>query len=386
MPTRRGFLRIAGSSAVILAAGSGTFALTRTPAHALAPWAMAGDTGLYTDPRVRALSYAILAPNPHNQQPWLVDLNEPDTVTLYCDLERRLPETDPFDRQILIGLGCFLELARLAAAEDRRLVKLTPFPDDQPGERLDHRPIARLKFGPEGSADPDPLFTHVRERRSLKEPFDLDKPLAQETLLALQSVVPEALHSGFNLSAALRAELRTLSWQAHLVEVTTHRTNMESVNLMRIGKAEINANPDGIDIGGTALLDGLALVGLLNRAQLADPNSNGFQQGLDLYRALLMSAMGHFWIASDGNSRQSQLLSGAAWLRVNLKATSLGLGIHPLSQALQEYPEMSPLYQSLHKKLPDVTDRRVQMFARVGYGPQTRPSPRWPVETKVRPR
>jgi len=198
--------------------------------------------------------------------------------------------------------------------------------------------------------------------------------------------VPEALHSGFNLSAALRAELRTLSWQAHLVEVTTHRTNMESVNLMRIGKAEINANPDGIDIGGTALLDGLALVGLLNRAQLADPNSNGFQQGLDLYRALLMSAMGHFWIASDDNSRQSQLLSGAAWLRVNLKATSLGLGIHPLSQALQEYPEMSPLYQSLHKKLPDVTDRRVQMFARVGYGPQTRPSPRWPVETKVRPR
>ena len=42
MPSsRRAFLRIAGSSAVILAAGGGglgAFVLTRTPERALAPW------------------------------------------------------------------------------------------------------------------------------------------------------------------------------------------------------------------------------------------------------------------------------------------------------------------------------------------------------------
>ena len=38
---------------------------------------------------------------------------------------------------------------------------------------------------------------------------------------------------------------------------------------MRIGKAEINANPDGIDLGG-AFLEALSAAGLLTRETLAD--------------------------------------------------------------------------------------------------------------------
>jgi hypothetical protein len=36
-----------------------------------------GGAGQYDDPRMRALSWAILAPNPHNLQPWKVDLSVP---------------------------------------------------------------------------------------------------------------------------------------------------------------------------------------------------------------------------------------------------------------------------------------------------------------------
>ena len=57
------------------------------------------------------------SPNPHNRQPWLITLVGKDEALIHCDLERRLPVTDPFDRQITIGFGCFLELARIAAAE-----------------------------------------------------------------------------------------------------------------------------------------------------------------------------------------------------------------------------------------------------------------------------
>ncbi|MFN8982898.1 MAG: twin-arginine translocation pathway signal protein, partial [Alphaproteobacteria bacterium] len=59
----------------------------------------------HADPRIRAAGHAIRAPNPHNLQPWLVQLAGADRVLLRCDLERRLPATDPFDRQIVIGLG-----------------------------------------------------------------------------------------------------------------------------------------------------------------------------------------------------------------------------------------------------------------------------------------
>jgi len=381
MATRRRFLKIMGSTAVIAAAGVGGFAVTRTPSDALKPWQLAGSE-VYSDPRVRALSYAVLAPNPHNRQPWQVDLSEPDTAILYCDLERVLPETDPFERQILIGLGCFLELARLAAAEEGRALTLDPFPEGAPDQNLDTRPIARMRFGEPGSATPDPLFAQVLLRRSLKEPYDTSRDVSKGSLTAIASVVPANVAVTFNNEAAQRDSLRELTWNAHKIEVTTHRTNMESVDLMRIGKAEINANPDGIDIGGTAFLDAAALAGVISRKELADPTSQGFKIGLDMYQEFMYSAMAHLWLTTDGNSRFDQLNSGAAWLRVNLKATELGVGIHPLSQSLQEYAEMVPFYEEVHSKLAE-PGHRIQMLGRLGYGPKIPGGPRWPIETRI---
>ena len=124
---RRKFLTVAGGG-IILAAGAATgWVATRTPTKALAPWEKAGSD--YDEPRQKALSYAILAPNPHNRQPWIVDLSKPDTVILKVDTGRMLPHTDPFNRQITVGLGCFLELMTMAAAEDGYRVDITLFPD-----------------------------------------------------------------------------------------------------------------------------------------------------------------------------------------------------------------------------------------------------------------
>ena len=382
MTTRRRFLKIMGSSTFLIAGAAGGFALTRTPSDALAPWDLAGSAA-YADPRLKALSYAILSPNPHNRQPWQVDLSEPNAATLYCDLDRLLPETDPFDRQILIGLGCFLDMLRMAAAADGRQVEIDPFPEGAPDQHLDTRPIARIQFGAEGTATPDPLFEHVLKRRSLKEPYDIEQSVSTDRLEALAAIVPDGLAVGFSNHPTFREEIRDLTWRAHLVEMETDRTAMESVDLMRIGKAEINANPDGIDIGGTALLDTLALAGVLTREQIADRNSTSYKQGIEMYRAIIHTAMAHLWLSTEGNSRAEQLLAGAAWLRVNMKATELGLGIHPLSQSLQEYAEMEPLFSEVHEKLLPGTGGRIQMLGRLGYGPTVRPGPRWPIETRI---
>lgn len=276
MASRRRFLKIMGSTAIIAAAGAGGFAVTRTPTDAVAPWKRAGGPE-YAEPRMRALSYAVLAPNPHNRQPWQVDLSEPDVATLYCDLDRLLPETDPFERQIVIGLGCFLELARMAAAEDGRALTVEPFPDGAPDQNLDTRPIARMRLGAAGSATPDPLFAQVLVRRSLKEPFDTSKPVSESSLSAIAAVVPENVKVAFTTDPTRREELRELSWAAHKLEVLTHRTNMESVDLMRIGKAEINANPDGIDIGGSAFLDAAALAGIITAKNWQTPPQKGLK-------------------------------------------------------------------------------------------------------------
>ncbi len=377
--SRRGFVKILGSSAVILAAGAGGFALTREPKSALAPWAEAGNA--QGDVRHKSISWAILSPNPHNRQPWIVDLSKTGEAVLYCDLDRRLPETDPFDRQITIGLGCFLEILRMAAAHYGYEALITPFPEGSPSPRLDKRPVAHIAFERRNDLAKDPLFLQVPDRRSTKEPFDTAREVGTDAL--------QALSGASGKGAAVTADrstvdtLRGLTWNAFEIEVKTPRTYMESVDLMRIGKAQIEANPDGIDLGGP-MLETLNRVGILTHETLADMTSSAYQQGLDMYRPILETSMAFLWIVSADDSRIEQLNAGAHYVRANLKATEMGLAMHPVSQALQEYPEMSETYDQLHETLKISAPSRIQMLARLGYGPEVAASPRWPAASRIR--
>jgi len=380
--SRRSFIRIAGSSAVILAAGAGAFLLTRTPNAAHRPWQAAGEA--YADPRMRALSYAILAPNPHNRQPWLVDLSQADSVLLYADRGRLLPETDPFGRQIVIGLGCFLELLAIAAAEDGYRVTIDAFPDGVPGPALDDRPVARIVFEQAADVARDPLFAQILTRRSNKEPYDTERQVPAADLAAIAAAAGAGVRAQTADDPSLVATLRELTWQAHEIEVRTPRTYMESVRLMRIGKAEIEANPDGIDIGG-AFPDTLKLLGVLNRDTIADPDSTAFAEGMSMYSAIMGSAMAYAWLTTPDNTRLAQLAAGRAWVRLNLAATARGVAVHPVSQALQEFPEMAGPFARAHELLGGDDGSRVQMLARVGYAAPPPPSPRWPLASRVMP-
>ena len=363
--SRRGVLGLIGGGTIVAAgAGAGGFALTRTPEKALAPWSAAGS---YSDPRKRALSYAILAPNPHNRQPWIVDLSSTDTVALYRDKERDLPHTDPDARQLTIGLGCFLELMEIAAGETGHAVDLDLFPQGEAG------PVAVARFRDGGHRDP--LFQHVMARRSCKEPFE-SKPVpasAVQKLSTLADVITDPTRV---------KELRALTWEAWKTEVYTHRTMKESVDLMRFGKSEINANPDGIDLGGP-FLEALMLVGVLSREAQLDQNSSGFKEGVRIYQEMLMATPAYAVLTTSGNSRADQIAAGRRWLRLNLTTTALGLSLHPVSQALQEFPEMAPHYKNAHRMLAK-PGHTVQMLGRLGYGPEVARSPRWPLETRIR--
>ena len=219
-------------------------------------------------------------------------------------------------------------------------------------------------------------------RRSNKEPYDTERPVEAAKLAGLAAAAGGQAKVRSVSEPDRVAALRDLTWQAHLVETETPRTYMESVRLMRIGKAEIEAHPDGIDLGGP-FLETLNLLGILNRETIADPTTDAYRQGLDMYRAITGSAMAYVWLTTSGNRRRDQLEAGRAYVRLNLKATELGLSMHPLSQALQEYPEMDELRGALDRRLQTPDGHRVQMLARLGYGPEVGPSPRWPLVSRV---
>jgi len=376
--TRRNMIFLVGGGVVLAAGGVFGYAATRTPQIAHLPWERAGS---YSDPRMRALSWALLAPNPHNRQPWLADLSEDRVITLYVDRDRMLPHTDPFNRQITIGLGCFLELLRMAAAEDGYRVETALFPQGSSTVGLDQRPIAQISLTSDPAVGRDPLFARVPDRRSNKEPFDVNRPVAPALLSELGAVARNGTRFGGTVDPSEVHEWRALTREALRIEVETPHTFQESVDLFRIGRHEVDANPDGIDFSGP-LFESLRLTGQFTRQAAADPTSFAFQSGMDAVFANTDTAMGHVWLVTDDNSRETQIATGADWLRVNLAATAQGLGFQPLSQALQEFPEMVAPFRQVHERLAP-NGGTVQMLSRIGYGPTVGKSPRWPLESRI---
>ena len=392
---RRAFLKVLGGGGMILAAGAAGFLTTRSPSTALDPWDDAGVK--YGDPMRKALSFALLAPNPHNRQPWMVELLSDDEAMLYCDLERRLPHTDPFDRQISIGLGCFLELWSVAASHFGYRADIKLFPEGTPlaneDGRLDERPVAHMKLIKSETPSPDPLFAHCLARRTDRGAYDPDRKPSdndqREMILAGQEAFaasgPDAMSGVIEFidhGPALEAA-RSITIDGMMAEAYYHDAHMESVNLMRIGVKEVDLNPDGISLYGP-MLDSLASVGVLNRDALADTESAIFKQGVEPVLEAARTTPAFVWISSEGNDRVDQIAAGRAYMRICLASTGKGLAMQPVSQALQEYEDMAPHFKRLHDLLAKTSDSRVQMFARIGYGSTLPPSPRWPLSNRLR--
>ena len=369
--SRTTFLRVLGGG--VVAAAGAALAIPRLdamPASAIEGWS--GPHPLETDPRRRALAWALLAPNPHNLQSWAVDLSQPGTILLHVDAKRLLPETDPLSRQILIGHGCFLEILAMAAASEGWRADVTLFPD---GEWSLERPVARIAFVRQPGIAVDPLFAEVPRRRTAKAKFE-GRPLdAAHRAALLASHASVALPLSIADEAAKVDRLRALAVAGSEVEMNTHRTHKESIDVVRIGAAEIAAHRDGISLKGPMIWV-LRQTGQMTAEKAMTPGTLAWDGGRDYVMAGYASAQAFGWIASADNVRATQIAVGRAFVRLQLKATALGVALQPHSQTLQEYPEMAGLRAAMHKETGVADGATLQMFFRLGYAADPGPSPR----------
>lgn len=370
---------------LVLAAGGAVIALPgcdTTPATATAPWRAPGATE--TDPRLRALSWALLAPNPHNLQSWVADIREPGLIRLSVDLQRLLPATDPPNRQVLIGCGAFLELLCQAAARQGQRAEVTLLPEGEYATGgVDARPFATVRLSVDAGVQPDPLFAAVPLRRTNRAPYTAQVPDAQ----ALGQLAAAAARPGITLYSTTDAtkvqRLRELAIAGYRVEFGNAATWTESANLMRVGAAAVAAEPSGVAVTGTMAWFGRQL-GMLGPEALRKTDGVAARTAIDSSTEAATHTRAWAWLTSADNSRRTQIEAGRAYLRTDLAAAQLGLAIHPNSQVLQEFEAMSTLYDQFHAEVGVAQPARVQMFVRLGYAARPEPAPRRPLGQLVR--
>jgi hypothetical protein len=352
---------------------------------ALAPWS--GPAPDVLDPRMRALSYAILAPNAHNTQPWLLDLSG-DAIALYVDRSRLLPETDPPFRQAHVSQGTFLELLVLALAEQGLGAQVTYFPEgESAGDRVDDLPVARVVLAGKPEPGGDPLFSHITARSTNKAPYDRSRPLLPAEVAAITSLSsPEASVRVFD-DASMCARLAEIATGAMEIECRSASRNAETAKWFRFSDAEIERMRDGFGLdqtAGSGIVKWMAEAFVLDRARAASPSGAFARGAVDRAREQAHSTPAFGVLETPSNSRRAQVVAGRAYARVALTVASLGLAMHPMSQALQEYADMAATKARFERETSLASSWTTQMFFRLGRAADLAHTPRRDIHALVR--
>lgn len=383
---RRRFIKLtaAGSAALLV---SGPLAgCAEGPAAALEGWQ--GPPPDERDIRLRVLAYAILAPNPHNKQPWVVDLTGPESLDLYVDRDRLLPETDPPFRQIHIGQGTFLENLDLAARQLGYRAEIAYFPRGMyANTAVEAKPVAAVRLLADPAAARDPLFDHILTRQSNKRVYD-EAPVTAAEIAALEAAFGNpGLRLVITAEAARVDRLAAFMERAMEIETRSPAREAETLAMFRFDDSEIERHRDGFGIaqsGVTGLKRRLAETFFVTRERAEAPGSDFGRQAVRLTADQARSAAAYGWILSETNTRLDQVLAGRAYERLNLAATGLGLAQHPMSQILQEYPDMAGLRRAFLAYLGVPEGHTVQMLFRLGRAEPVPHTPRRRLDAIVR--
>ena len=310
------------------------------------------------------INYAILAPSGHNTQPWLFKIVD-NAIELDADKSRALPIVDPEHRELTISCGAALFNLRITIRYFgyQEIVEICP--DNQ---NLDL--LARISIGSERLASDreKSLFNAIVKRRTNRLSFT-DKAL------------PPSLLSELQLAA---------SSQDIQLQIMPEDSRKAVINLIEKGDRLQMANPlfrselaKWIHSGDSSSHDGIPVYaqGMDERLDVFAPLISLVIRSFDLGksqsakdRKLAEQAPVLLLLSSRSDSQPDWLATGEALGHLLLRARVDNVWASFFNQPI-EVPELRSQLQNL---FPDAG--YPQILLRLGYAPDTKPTPRRPIE------
>jgi hypothetical protein len=366
---RRNFIKITGLGIGSIALSSGVVGCIDSTVEDDYGWN--GPDKLETDIRMQVLAYAILSPNPHNKQPWIIRLTGPMSFDLYVDPKRLLSETDPVHRQIHIGQGTFLETLSIAATGLGFQADIDYFPQGTySNTEWADKPVAGIRLIKNDGIKVDSLFNSLLIRHSNKLEYN-DYQLDKTEMATVRKA--HATYSDYPLtfqdSPSAKAVLVKTLTQAMQIEVGNKKRDMETIKMFRFNDDEIRQHRDGFGVaqaGLTGITKFIAEKFFLDREKVEKDSTEFGQQAVDMTQKVALSTNTFGWISTPSNTRLDQVKVGRDYCRMNLQTTLMGLAQHPMSQVLQEYDDMLTLQHSFKQSFNISSDETVQMLFRLG--------------------
>jgi hypothetical protein len=316
------------------------------------------------------------AANAHNVQSWLLEpvAGRPDQKRLVLDPSRLLPATDPFHRQLTISLGAFLAVLEDEAARRGARVSWTTLSDGSPGA------LITLSAGSPGDRPPvvDGLTAPTVKYKSAA----WSRPAA--TLAVDESRSTTSVRFRWFLDPAEVQAALAWARQAYRIEMNLPRTRDESMAYTVYGEGARKAKPYGITLLPNFPQDELFWVETFSAWFPQSPQDYA-RTAIDLFDRALVPVSQVLVVTSQGNGVREQLLTGEALQRLWQKVRSEGGELLPLSQGLQEFPEMARPYAEASQRWAQKGETVQMVLALFRPQPGTfLPSPRIPAAALVR--
>ena len=307
------------------------------------------------------LNYAVLAPSGHNTQPWRFKLGL-DEVKLYADRTRALPVVDPHDRALAISCGAALFHLRLAIRYFGHADEVYLFPD-----ALDRDLLAQVQMGQPRAlqADERAMFHAIPRRHTNRLPFE-KRPLPAHLVASLCAAAElEEASLAVVEDDSRRKQAAELVWQGDRAQMASPSFRRELAAWIHSARAVTRDGIPAYAHGVSELLD------FATPAYAFAMRTFDLGKGIAAHDRKLVEGSPALAVLTTGTDTPAAWLSaGQALARVLLLA-----GAHGVSASFLNQPLESDVLRPQFREALGLSGFP-QILLRLGYGPETKPTPR----------